>query len=292
MAPTGIRDQVAIVSMGCTAFGEHWGSAAGALNPLGLRPQDVDAFWIGTYSSGFSGLTLSRALRVRGKSVTRVENMCATGSDALRNACYAVAAGACDIALMLGAEKLKDSGYTGLTRMPIPSDGTGGALGTTTAPANFSLLAPAYAARYGVDPAELKEAFTRIAWKNHHNGARNPLAQFRHEVAREKIAASPLVAGDLGILDCSGVSDGAAAAVVVRAEDAHRWTEAPLYVKALAMVAGAADGNVDPGYDFTGFPPRWSQARGRPTGRRGSATRGRAWRWPRCTTASRSPRWC
>jgi len=74
------------------------------------------------------------------------------------------------------------------------------------------------------------------------------------EVSWEKIAASPLVAGRLGVFDCSGVSDGAACALIVRAEDAHRYTEAPMYVKALAMVAGPASGPIDSSYDYTTFP--------------------------------------
>ncbi|MBB5161567.1 acetyl-CoA C-acetyltransferase [Mycobacterium sp. AZCC_0083] len=256
--------------MGCTDFGEHWDRSADDLlidavssttSSAGVTPSDIDAFWLGTYLSGISGLTLSRPLRLHGKPVTRVENMCATGSEALRGASYAVASGACDIAMAVGVEKLKDSGFSGLLRPSVPSDGTGGTLGTTSAPANFSLLGPAYADKYGVDPAEIKEVITRIAWKNHQNGARNSRAQFRKEVSTETIACSPLVAGQLGIFDCSGVSDGAAAAIVVRAEDAHKYTDKPLYIKALSLVSGAADGNVDPAYDFTTFPEVVASAR-------------------------------
>ena len=147
-------------------------------------------------------------------------------------------------------EKLKDSGFSGLVSTRPVDDGTAASL---TAPALFSLLSPAYAHKYGVDQAELKDVFTRIAWKNHHNGARNPRAQFRKEVAKEDIACSPIVAGPLGIFDCSGVSDGSAAAVVVRAEDAHRYCDNPLYVKALSFAAGPAAGPIDPGYDYTTF---------------------------------------
>jgi acetyl-CoA C-acetyltransferase len=147
-------------------------------------------------------------------------------------------------------EKLKDSGFSGLVVGAPPDDGTSAAL---SAPAMFSLLAPAYAEKYGVDDAEMKDVLTRIAWKNHHNGARNPRAQFRKEVSKEAICASPLVAGPLGIFDCSGVSDGSAAAIVVRAEDAHRYCENPLYVKALAFAAGPAAGPMDPSYDYTTF---------------------------------------
>ena len=270
MAAHGICDRVAIIAMGCTAFGEHWDRSADDLvidavnsttSSIGVTANDIDAFWLGTYTSGLSGLSLSRPLRLHGKPVSRVENMCTTGSEALRGACYAVASGAYDIAMAVGVEKLKDSGFSGLLRPSAPSDGTGGTLGTTSAPANFSLLGPAYAEKYGVSPAELKEVITRIAWKNHHNGARNSRAQFRKEVSTETISCSPLVAGQLGVFDCSGVSDGAAAAIVVRAEDAHKYTDKPLYIKALSLVAGAADGNVDPAYDFTTFPEVVASAR-------------------------------
>src|SRR5215216_5174517 len=259
MASKGIRDQVAIVGMGCTPFGEHWDrstddmllqSSTEALKSAGVRLDDVDAFWLGTMGSGVSGLTLSRPLKIDYKPVTRLENMCATGSEAFRNACYAVASGAFDVAMAIGVEKLKDSGYSGLTGGTIPNDGT---LPTLTAPASFSLLAPAYAKKYGVDEAEMKDVLTRIAWKNHHNGALNPRAQFRKEVAKDTIACSPLVAGPLGIFDCSGVSDGSAAAIVVRAEDAHKYTDKPLFVKALSFVAGPAAGPIDPTYDYTTF---------------------------------------
>jgi acetyl-CoA C-acetyltransferase len=260
MSSNGIRDQVAIVGMGCTNFGEHWDkgvddllvdSATAAFASAGVTADDVDAFWLGTLGSGSSGLTLSRPLKLDYKPVTRVENYCATGSEAFRNACYAVASGAYDKVMAIGVEKLKDSGFSGLTGSPPPSDGTQAGI---TAPAMFSLLAPAYANKYGVDDAELKDVLTRIAWKNHHNGARNPRAQFRKEVSKETIACSPLVAGPLGIFDCSGVSDGSAAAVIVRAEDAHRYTDKPIYVKALSFVAGPAAGPLDPDYDYTTFP--------------------------------------
>ena len=260
MASRGIRDRVAIVGMGCTSFGEHWDkgvddmlieSTSDAMASAGVTRDDIDAYWLGTMGSGTSGLTLSRVLRLDNKPVTRLENMCATGSEALRNACYAVASGAFDMAMAVGVEKLKDSGFSGLVSAPLPSDGT---LPETTAPARFSLLAPAYAKRYGVDEAELKEVLTRIAWKNHYNGARNSRAQFRKEVSKETIAKAAPIAGMLGVFDCSGVSDGSAAAIVVRAEDAHRYTDKPIYVKGLSFVAGPAKGNIDSSYDFTTFP--------------------------------------
>jgi acetyl-CoA C-acetyltransferase len=94
---------------------------------------------------------------------------------------------------------------------------------------------------------------THVAWKNHYNGARNSRAQFRAEVPKEKIRQAAPIAGDLGVFDCSGVSDGSAAAIIVRAEDALKYTDHPLYVKALSFAAGPGTGPIDPTYDYTSF---------------------------------------
>src|SRR5215208_2649481 len=214
--------------MGCTPFAEAFdkgtddlliAASEEAFASAGVDRQDVDAYWLGTAQSGMSGMTLAKPLRLEGKPVTRVENMCATGSEALRQACYAVTSGAYDVAMAVGVEKVKDSGYQGLNAFPIPGDGTAR---TLTAAAMFSMVVPAYAERYGVDLAELKQALAHVAAKNHRDGA--------------------------------GVADGAAAAIVVRSEDALRFTDHPLYVKALSFVAGNGSGLTDPAYDYTTFP--------------------------------------
>ena len=260
MSSHSLRDQVAIVAMGCTPFVEHWDKglddlaedADGAcLTGTDLTTDDVDAYWLGTAQGGMSGITLARPLQLRNKPVTRVENYCATGSEALRQAVYAVAAGAYDVAMAVGVEKVKDSGYQGLNAHPVPNDGTAR---TLTAAAMFSMVAPAYARRYGVDPADLRAAMARVATKNHANGARNPRAQFRREVTTDQVCNAPVVAGDLGVFDCAGVADGAAAAIVCRADQAHRFTDRPLFVKALSFIAGNGSGLGDPTYDYTTFP--------------------------------------
>src|ERR1700723_4761034 len=155
MASKGIRDQVAVIGMGCTKFGELWDKGVddlltdppreGGASVPNLELADIDAFWLGTMTSGVCGTTLSRPLKIDYKPVTRVENMCASGSEAFRNACYAVASGAYDVAMAVGVEKLKDSGFSGLLRQDPPGDGTAAEL-SMTAPAAFSLLDPAYCA--------------------------------------------------------------------------------------------------------------------------------------------------
>ena len=259
MASRGICDRVAIVGMGCTSFGEHWDKGADdmlvestqeSFKSANVSKDQVDAYWLGTMGSGVSGLVLSEAIKIDYKPVTRLENMCATGSEAIRNAAYAVASGAYDLVMAVGVEKLKDSGFSGLVTGTVPDDGTRPSL---TAPAMFSLLAPAYAKKYGVDEGTLKDVISRIAWKNHVNGAKNPKAQFKKEVPIETIKASPKVAGMFGVFDCSGVSDGSAAAILCRAEDAPKYTDKPIFIKALSFAAGPAEGNFSQDYDFTTF---------------------------------------
>ena len=260
MPSHGIKDRVAIIGMGCTRFVEHWdlglddmlvNACNDAFASAGVDKAAVDAYWLGTAQGGMSGILLAKPLQLDNRPVTRVENFCATGSEALRQAAYAVASGAYDVAMAVGVEKTKDAGYQGLNAMPVPGDGT---QRTLTAAAMFSMVAPAYASKFGVDQTKLREAMAHVAWKNHRNGALNPRAQFRREMSMEAICASPKVAGELGVLDCAGVADGAAAAIVCRAEDAHKYTDTPLYVKALSFVAGNGSGLTDPDYDYTTFP--------------------------------------
>jgi len=260
MASHGIKDRVAIVAMGCTPFTEHWDkglddliidAATECFDASSINKADVDAYWLGTAQGGMSGITLARPLQIDGKPVTRVENYGTTGSEALRAAAYAVASGAYDVAMALGVEKTKDSGYQGLNAMNPPGDGT---QRTLTAAAMFSMVAPAYAKKYGVDEETMVEVLAQIAIKNHYNGARNPRAQFQREVTKETILKSPRVAGQLGVFDCAGVADGAAAAIVVRAEDAHLYTDKPIYLKALSFAAGSGSGLNDPNFDYTHFP--------------------------------------
>ena len=260
MSSNGIRDRVAIVGMSCTPFREHWDKSRDdlmidatrdALASVGLTKHDIDAYWLGMAASGNSGIVLASALKLQGKPVTRVENYCATGSEALRQASYAVASGAYDIAMAVGCDKFKDSGWAGTNASLPPNDGTAR---TLTAAAMYSMVLPAYSKKYGVDEDELRLAVAKIAEKNHRNGARNPLAQFRKETSAEDICKMAAVAGRLSVFDCAGVADGAATAIVVRADDAHRFTDKPMYVKGMSVIAGDGSGLVDPDYDFTTFP--------------------------------------
>jgi len=232
--PEGIRDKVVVLGMGCSRFGERWESGpeelmleafGEALADAGIAKQDIDAAWLGVFfqeqSTGKSGLPLSQALRLPNIPVTRVENLCATGTEALRGAAYAVAAGAADIALAMGVEKLKDTGFGGL---PERTKGSGEDLWlpNSTAPGSFAQLASAYSAVHKRDIKELKRAMAHISVKSHRNALDNPKAHLRRAITEDDVLNAPTVAYPLGVLDCCGVSDGAACAILCTPEVAKR----------------------------------------------------------------------
>jgi len=249
---SGIKDKVAILGMGCSRFGERWDCGtedllneafSEALADAGIGHQQINAAWFGSaidrINTGNSAIPLSTALRLEGIPVTRVENMCATGTEALRGAVYAVASGAADIALAIGAEKLKDTGYGGL---PVNTKGTLNDLWMPygSAPAGFAQLAAGYCAKYGVSKEDLKRAIGRVSWKSHQNGAKNPKAHLRKAVEMETILAAPIIAEPLGVFDCCGVSDGAACAIVTTPEIARALGKKNLVtVKAIQLSASA-----------------------------------------------------
>ena len=247
--------------MGCTRFAEHWDKGLDDLiieaseetfASAGVTKDDVDAYWFGTAQSGMSGITLARPLQLRGQAGHPGRELL---HDRAPRRCGPPPTPWPPAPTTWPWRSARRRSRTPATRAstpsPSPSDGTAR---TLTAAAMFSMVAPAYGKKYGVGEDELTEVLARISWKNHQNGARNPRAQFRKEVSTETICASPRVAGRLGVFDCAGVADGAAAAIVVRAEDAHRYTDKPLYIKALSFAAGSGSGLIDPDYDYTWFP--------------------------------------
>jgi acetyl-CoA C-acetyltransferase len=223
---SGIKDKVAILGMGCSKFGERWDASpedlmveaySEAMADAGIVPEQLGAAWFSTHMDdvgvGRGGTPMGIALRLPNIGVTRVENFCAGGSEAIRAAVYAVAAGACDIALALGVEKLKDTGYGGL---PVATVGTyiPQWYPNAVAPANFAQLATAYQQKHGIDAALLKRAISHVSIKSHANGAKNPKAHLQKLITEEQCLKAPTIAEPLGLFDCCGVSDGAAAVIV------------------------------------------------------------------------------
>ena len=246
----GIRDKAVILGMGCARFGERWESGpeelmqeafTEALDDAGIERDQIDAAWLGVFydeqSVGKSALPLASALRLPNIPVTRVENLCATGSEALRGAVYAVASGACDIALAMGMEKLKDTGYPGL---PERSKGSFEDLWVPnyTPPGAFAQLASAYSERAGIEMSDLKRAMAHVSMKSHANGALNPKAHLRKPITIDQALNAPMVAYPLGLYDCCGVSDGAACAIVTTPEIARSLGRKDMVaIKALQLAA-------------------------------------------------------
>jgi acetyl-CoA C-acetyltransferase len=244
--------------MGCVRFGEHFDksiddmmidAAYEAYADAGIESKDIQAAWFGNLWSGHTGQILAAPLKLSYIPVTHTENACATGSEALRGACYAVASGACDIALALGVEKLKDTGFMGLPQTR-PNATWSYRLSSMTAPAGFALMATRYFAKNKLSFEEGKKLLAQIAVKNHYNGSISPKAQFQKEISLEMAMKAPMIASPLGLFDCCPVSDGAAAAIVVRADMAKSFRPDPIYVKALQICQGPREGFMNPVYDY------------------------------------------
>ena len=245
---SGIKDKVAILGMGCSQFGERWDTGTHqllaeafdeALLDAGIEKKQIEAAWFGScmdsVNVGNSSIPASVALRPEGIPVSRMENMCATGTEALRGATYAVASGAVDIALAIGVEKLKDTGYGGL---PPPYKGTLNDLWLPlgSAPAGFAQLAAGYRGKHGISKEQLKQALAHVSWKSHENGVNSPKAHLRKKITMEQILNAPMIADPLGLFDCCGVSDGAACAIVTTPEIARALGKKDLVsVKALQL---------------------------------------------------------
>src|SRR3972149_3345086 len=219
----GIKDRAAIAGVGCTKFGETWEkdqedllveAVYEALDDAGITPQDIEAAWVGVlyHFTGISGGTFAEPMKLFGKPVTRVENFCASGMDAFRNACFAVAAGVYDIVVACGVEKLMDQGSSGL-----PMEGGHPVMSGVSAPGLFALAASRAFHEWGWT----KEDLARVAVKNHKNGAAHPKGHFRRPITMDDALRAPMIAWPLGRFDCCAMSDGAAAIVITRPEIAQ-----------------------------------------------------------------------
>jgi acetyl-CoA C-acetyltransferase len=261
-----LKDRVAVIGVSCTKFGDLYDkslhelmvdAAEAAYADAGVEPDQIDAAWLGIFSPSFSGgkasVTLADALRLYGKPITRVENYCATGTDAFRNACLVVSAGVYDVALVLGAEKYKDRPLRGLQREGVHPYLEFG----TTAPGLFALAANRYFHTFGGD----RRLLAKVAVKNHYNGSLNPKAHLQVEVTEEKVLRAPMIAYPFGLYDCCPTTDGAAAAIVCRADMARRFRPDPVFVKGVGLAVMTGRPFFDPTFDYVGFPSTQAAAR-------------------------------
>ena len=261
-----IKDKVAIVGMGCTKFGERWNADAKdmiteavdeALQDAGVELKQIEAIWQGTQwgtqlSEGgvATGTLVSGTLQTQYIPVTRVENACGTGAESLRGATFALAAKGYDLVMAVGVEKCKDMGFGGLPSVWIGRwEPVYGAFGT--GPGRYAMAAVAYFAKYGLSNDEGKRVLAEISVKSHSYGAKNPKAHLRREVTIEQVLNAPMIAWPLGLFDCCGVTDGASAAILCRAEDAKKYRQDYVNIKGFGMSASPGWGKERIDYDFT-----------------------------------------
>ena len=255
--PGSIKDKVAVIGAGCIKFGENVeqsytdmvvGAGRAAMTDAGVDPERIQAAWYGTYlpnnGLGKAGSTIADPLHLYGIPITRVENYCATGMDAFRNACLAVASGMYDVVLVLGCEKMKDRAARGIPRVEHPTIGKG-----TTAPALFALAANRYMKEFDMP----RETLAKVAVKNHYNGARNKLAHIQKEVTEDAVLGAPMISYPFGLFDCCPTTDGAAALVVCSADIAREFRDDYVLVKGIGLAAFTHKPYYDPSFDYLGF---------------------------------------
>jgi len=168
---------------------------------------------------------------------TRVESACASGGLAFRQAVLAVAAGEHDVVLASGVEKMTDvDGGAATYALSTAADQEYECYHGITFPGLYAMMARVHMHRYGTTRKELAE----VAVKNHAHGSMNPLAQFQGKVTAEQVMESVLVADPLRILDCSPITDGAAAVVVASLDAAKRMKGGAGAARPLVRVAASA----------------------------------------------------
>ncbi len=238
-----MRD-VAVIGVGLTKFGELWDrsfrnliaeAGAQAIFDAGIGGSDIDAMVVGSMSSGrFIGQEHIGALVADASGFsdlhipsTRVEGACASGGLATRLGYLTIASGMHDIVVVGGIEKMNDVAGTSATEtLATAADQEWEAFFGATFPGLYAMIATRHMHEYGTT----KEQLAQVAVKNHANGALNPYAQYQKPIKLEQAINATMVAEPLGLLDCSPVTDGAAALVLCAADKAKQFTDKPVKI--------------------------------------------------------------
>ncbi len=238
--------EVAVVAAGMTRFGELWESslrdlfveaAAEALH--NANADHVDDIFIGNMSGGqfvgqeHLGPLMADHLGMSGVAATRVESACASGGVALRQGWMAVASGMSDLVLATGVEKMTD-GADVTNILATAADQENEVYHGITFPGLYALIARAYMEAHGTTEEDL----AWVAVKNHRHGAMNPKAQFRREIDVDDVFQSTRVATPLRLLQCSPVSDGAAAVLLCPLDQAAKYTDKPVKIVGSGQATG------------------------------------------------------
>jgi acetyl-CoA C-acetyltransferase len=235
-----------MVGAGMTEFGELFGLGLKDMVPMavseavrsvdkGFDRDDIEAAWFGELvtTDGFAAGILADSCDLLDIPVSRLENACATGNDAVRHGTMAVASGMYDVVLVAGADKVRETSarttfwdWMGMTRDQAWDFPLG-----LVAPANFAL----HVSRYLHESGATREHLAMVAVKNHRHGVSNPKAQMRFEVTIEQVLNAPMVVEPFGLYDCTPQSDGAAAVLLVAEDVADRYTDDPVWVRGVGL---------------------------------------------------------
>jgi acetyl-CoA C-acetyltransferase len=239
-----MRD-VVVIGAGMTKFGELWGksikdifveAALKAIEDAGVK--QIDSMYVGAMSSGLFvgqehlGAVMGDYLGVTPIPATHVESACASGGVSFRQAYLEVASGASDIVLAGGVEKMTD-GADVTEALATAADQEYEVYQGVTFPGLYAMIAHAHMKEFGTTRKQL----AAVAVKNHRNGAKNPNAQFRSEITIDQVLNATMVSDPFGLLDCSPVSDGAAAVIVTTMEIAKKLKKKPIKVIASAQAS-------------------------------------------------------
>lgn len=226
-----MRD-VAVIGIGMTRFGELWESSfrdlfvqAARQAMLDAGVERLDSLYVGCMSGGLFvgqehiGSLMADYLGVTPAAATRVESACASGGVAVRQAWMEVASGVSDVVLAGGVEKMTDVDLNQATyALGTAADAEYESFHGATFPGLYAMMARAHMERWGTT----SEMLAGVAVKNHENGLLNPLAQYQTRITVEAVLQSTMIADPLHVLDCSPVSDGAAAVILAPVELAKK----------------------------------------------------------------------
>jgi acetyl-CoA C-acetyltransferase len=261
-----LNRRIAIVGMGVSVAGVR--SEAGqedllveagtaAFDEAGITAGQIDASWFGCTSVSANHALLNFSLKLGYASMTKVNNAGATGADALRGAYMAVASGMAEFALAAGVEKPTDSGVSAFTEGDHAGGSNVGASAVTgefSAPAFSALYLTRYAHEHGLATEEVRAALTAIVTRSRRAGAKNAFAALRAPLAEADIAAAPISASPLTVLDGCQALDGAAAAVICSEETAKRLGRPHIVLEGIGVASGAMEGRLGRAYTYLGLP--------------------------------------
>ena len=240
---------VAIIGIGKTAFGAFPDrdlrslavEAIGhALSDSTVAPSAVEAFYLGNFAGpSFVGQNhlapyVGTAAGFEGIPCTRFEDACASSGSAFFHAWQSVAAGMYDVVIAAGVEKMSSQSTPRVTEILAGAgDMSGEGRAGATFPALFAMIARRHMYQYGTT----REQLAAVSVKNHANGAKNPQAHMRKVITLEQALAGKPIAEPLTVYDCSLISDGAAAVVIVPANQAQRYTSRSVRVLSVAQTS-------------------------------------------------------